>query len=136
MIVGLTISRSKVVPLIAPRETVTLIAPSPDSYTLPVSKKIAGGGGGGGEHERLATPKGRLPKPAMQQIVPPQIIVRNEQPKLAAEPTVVIPPQLHLADNHMPNLGNPAAAALPSAPASTERVRAAGLARAQAAESG
>lgn len=119
VIVGLTISRSKVVPLIAPRETVTLIAPSPDSYTLPVSKTIAGGGGGGGEHELLAAPKGRLPKPAMQQIVPPQIIVRNEQPKLVAEPTVVVPPQLHLAENHMPNLGNPAAAALPSAPASS-----------------
>jgi TonB family protein len=54
----------------------------------------------------------------MQQIAPPQIVVRNEQPKLVAEPTVVVPPQLHLADNHMPDLGIPSAASIPSAPAS------------------
>ena len=99
-------------------ETVTLIAPSPDSYALPVAKKIASGGGGGGDHDKLPAIKGRLPKTAMQQITPPQIIVRNERPKLAVEPTVVVPPQVHLASNHMPNLGNPSAAALPSAPPS------------------
>ncbi len=54
----------------------------------------------------------------MQQITPPQIVVRNEQPKLVAQPTVVVPPELHLADNHMPNLGNPDAVPLPSAPPS------------------
>jgi TonB family protein len=108
----------KVVPQIAPRETVTLIAPSPDSYALPIATKIASGGGGGGEREPLPTPKGRLPKPAMQQITPPQIVVHNEQPKLAVEPTVVVPPQLHLAENRMPTLGDPGAVPLPSAPPS------------------
>jgi protein TonB len=103
---------------VQPHETVTLIAPSPDSYALPVAKKVISGGGGGGDHDKLPAIKGRLPKPAMQQITPPQIIVRNEHPKLAVEPTVVIPPQVHLASNHMPNLGNPSAAALPSAPPS------------------
>jgi protein TonB len=107
----------KVVP-VQQHETVTLIAPSPDSYALPVSTKIASGGGGGGEHDRLTAPKGKLPKAAMQQLTPPQIIVRNEKPKLVAEPTVVVPPQLHIADNHMPNLGNPSAVPLPSAPPS------------------
>ncbi|MHB8217952.1 MAG: energy transducer TonB [Candidatus Sulfotelmatobacter sp.] len=99
-------------------ETVTLIAPSPDSYALPVAKKIASGGGGGGDHDKLPAIKGRLPKLAMQQITPPQIVLHNQHPKLAVEPTVVIPPQVHLASNHMPNLGNPSAAALPSAPPS------------------
>ena len=33
----------------------------------------------------------------MQQIVPPMVVVRNENPKLTAEPTVVVPPQIHLA---------------------------------------
>src|ERR1700676_1997036 len=103
---------------VQPRETVTLIAPSPDSYALPVAKQVISGGGGGGDHDKLPAIKGRLPKPAMQQITPPQIIVRNEHPKLAVEPTVLIPPQVHLASNHMPNLGNPSAAALPSAPPS------------------
>jgi periplasmic protein TonB len=101
------------------RETVTLIAPSPDPYAMPVAKKVVSGGGGGGDHDKLPAIKGKLPKPAMQQITPPQIIVRNEHPKLAVQPTVVIPPQVHLASNHMPNLGSPSAPApLPSAPPS------------------
>jgi periplasmic protein TonB len=108
----------RVVQTVEQHQTVTLIAPSLDSYTLPVAKKIASGGGGGGDHDKLPAIKGRLPKPAMQQITPPQIIVRNEHPRLAVEPTVVIPPQIRLASNHMPNLGNPSAAALPSAPPS------------------
>jgi periplasmic protein TonB len=108
----------QVVQQVRQRETVILIAPSPDSYTLPVAKKIVAGGGGGGDHDRLLAPKGRLPKLAMQQTTPPAIIVRNEQPKLAVEPTVVVPPQVRLAENHMPNLGNPTPAPLPAAPPS------------------
>jgi TonB family protein len=55
----------------------------------------------------------------LQQITPPAIVMRNEKPKLAVQPTVVAPPQVHLAENHMPNLGVPAAApAMPAAPPS------------------
>jgi len=107
-----------VVEQVQKHETVTLIAPSPDSYALPVAKKLASGGGGGGDHDKLQAPKGRLPKQAMEQITPPSIVLRNEHPKLAVAPTVVIPPQVHLAENHMPSLGNPSAAPMPSAPPS------------------
>jgi protein TonB len=100
------------------REVVTLIAPSPDSYTLPMSKKEVAGGGGGGDHDPLPAPKGRLPKFAMQQITPPQIVMRNEKPKLTAEPTVVVPPQVQVAQNHMLNLGTTSAAPMPAAPPS------------------
>jgi len=117
IVAGVTFA-PRVVPSIEKRETVTLIAPSSDSYALPVAAKVAGGGGGGGDRDRLPVPKGRLPKAAMQQIAPAQIVVRNEQPKLAAEPTVMVPPQLHLADNRMPDLGIPSAVSIPSAPAS------------------
>jgi periplasmic protein TonB len=95
-------------------EHVTLIAPSPDSYTMQPSKKEVSGGGGGGDQDRIQAPKGRLPKLAMQQITPPVIVMHNEKPKLTAEPTVVIPPQVHIADNHMPNLG--VSTALPTPP--------------------
>jgi periplasmic protein TonB len=108
----------KVVQKVQQHETVTLIAPSPDSYAMPVAKTVVSGGGGGGDHDKLEAPKGRLPKLAMQQITPPQIIMRNEHPKLAVEPTVVVPPQVRLASNHMPTLGNPSSAVLPSAPPS------------------
>src|SRR5271165_3063247 len=117
IVAGVTFA-PRAVPRVQEHQTVTLIAPSPDSYALPIATKVAGGGGGGGDHDRLAVPKGKLPKAAMQQITPPQIVVRNEQPKLVAEPTVVVPPQVHLADNGMPDLGIPSAASIPSAPAS------------------
>jgi len=101
------------------RQTVTLIAPSPEPYALPVAKKVISGGGGGGDHDVVQAPKGRPPKAALQQITPPAIVVRNQQPKLTAQPTVVAPPQVHLAENHMPNLGVPASApVMPSAPPS------------------
>lgn len=100
------------------REVVILVAPSPDSNILPTSSKLVGGGGGGGDHDPLPAPKGKLPKFAMVQITPPQIVLRNLAPKLTVEPTVIVPPQVHLAENHMPNLGNPSTAALPGAPPS------------------
>jgi protein TonB len=119
LILGGSIFGHKVVAArVEQHQIVTLIAPSPDSYALPVAKKIVSGGGGGGDHDLLPAPKGRLPKFAMQQITPPQIILHNEHPKLTAEPTVVVPPQVRVAENHMPNLGVQAAAAMPSAPPS------------------
>jgi periplasmic protein TonB len=126
-ILGTATFGHQVVAKVQQHEKITLIAPSPDSYALPVAKKVVAGGGGGGDHDVLPETKGRLPKLAMQQIVPPQIVIHNEHPKLTAEPTVVIPPQVHLADNHMPNLGNPVAAAMPSAPPSNGTGSGAGI---------
>jgi len=99
-------------------ETVTLIAPSPDSYALPVAKKVISGGGGGGDRDPVPPPKGHPPKVALQQITPPAIVMRNERPKLTAEPTVVAPPQVHLAENHMPTMGASRAPMMPAAPPS------------------
>ena len=121
-LIGLLLSGAffgrQIVQKVVPHEHVTLIAPTLDNFALPVSKKVVSGGGGGGDHDVLAAPKGRMPKVAMQQITPPAIVVRNEHPKLAVEPTVVVPPQVHLADNHMPNIGMTSSAAMPGAPPS------------------
>jgi TonB family protein len=68
-------------------------------------KDTMGGGGGGGNHELLEASKGKLPKFAKTQIAPPQIL-RIDNPKLAAEPTVVMP-QIKLPDAQMPDLGVP-----------------------------
>ncbi len=99
-------------------ETVTLIAPSPETYALPASKKVTSGGGGGGDHDVIPAPKGHPPKLTVQQITPPAIVMRNEKPKLAVAPTVVAPPSVHLADNHMPNIGAAAPVLMPAAPPS------------------
>jgi len=72
---------------------------------LPVSKTKAGGGGGGGDRDKLQAPKGALPKLSKEQIVPPAIVVRNDNPKLVVEPTVVVPPQIKLPT--MGSLGDP-----------------------------
>ncbi len=100
------------------RQVVTLIAPSPDSYILQVAKKVVSGGGGGGDHDPLPAPKGQPPKAALQQITPPAIVMHNTKPRLPVEPTVVAPPTVTVAENHMPNLGASAAVALPAAPPS------------------
>jgi periplasmic protein TonB len=90
-----------------PQDQITLVAPPDDIPPLPPSKTQAGGGGGGGDRDILQATKGRLPKLAMEQITPPAVVVRNPNPKLAVEPTVVVPPEIHLAFNNMPNLGDP-----------------------------
>jgi protein TonB len=103
---GTILGRRVVAQLQKPQATVTLIAPD-DIPPLPPSKSVAGGGGGGGDRDKLLASKGKLPKFSMQQITPPMVVVRNENPKLAVEPTVVVPPQIHLAMNNMPNFGDP-----------------------------
>lgn len=97
-----------------PKVTVALVDPN-DIPPIKPAKTQVGGGGGGGDRDVLQASKGKLPKFSMQQITPPVVVVRNEHPKLAVEPTVVIPPQVQLAVNNMPNLGDPMAhAVLPS----------------------
>jgi len=100
----------------APTQKVTSLIVDPgDIPALKPSKTQVGGGGGGGDRDVLAASKGKLPKFSMQQIAPPVVVVRNENPKLAVEPTIVIPPEVVLASNNMPNLGDPMAhAVLPS----------------------
>ena len=73
--------------------------------TSPATNSM-GGGGGGGAHDILETPKGKLPKFEQQPIVPPMVAV-NEHPKLAQEAAIMLPKDLQLPNNNMPNLGDP-----------------------------
>jgi protein TonB len=112
--VGYLIGRHVVKATEMPKATVTLVDPD-DLPALKPSKTQVGGGGGGGDRDVLQATKGKLPKFSMQQITPPVVVVRNENPKLAVEPTIVIPPEVKLASNNMPNLGDPMShAILPS----------------------
>jgi TonB family protein len=75
------------------------------AYVLPSSPDKVGGGGGGGDRDKFAAPKGALPKQSMQQITPPAAVIRNLDPKLPVEATVVVPPSIVLP--HSGQLGDP-----------------------------
>ncbi len=99
---------------LAPADTVVVnLGPiediSPYQLTLPPSTKQAGGGGGGGERNPLPQSKGRLPKQALQQLTPPVAVIRNPFPKLAAEPTIVVPPDIRVPNPNLPQYGDPLA---------------------------
>ena len=76
-------------------------------YILPPSASKAGGGGGGGDRDKLAASKGILPRFSREQLTPPVVVIRKENPKLPVEPTVVVPPEIHLALPQAGSLGDP-----------------------------
>jgi len=87
------------------KQQVTGIVVDISPYVLPPSSTKAGGGGGGGDRDKLPASKGALPKLSREQITPPSVVVRNEAPKLAVEPSVVVPPTIPLP--HTGQLGDP-----------------------------
>ena len=114
-IIGLTIAGRQVVKKVE-QPHVTLVNPDL-SEIMPISMKkhdTLAGGGGGGDRDKIQAPKGKLPKFAMQQITPPAMVIRNDHPKLAVEPTVVMPPQVKMMSNNMPNIGDPKSNMMPT----------------------
>jgi len=93
------------VPMAAPvkQAVISLMTPPPPPPIAPKAKQI---GGGGGQHDLGPVTQGHLPKLAQQQIVPPKA-PPTIPPKLAVEPSVVVQPDLKLADNKMPDLAMP-----------------------------
>jgi periplasmic protein TonB len=79
-------------------------------YILPVAPGESNGGGGGGTRDKLPASNGSAPRFANEQLTPPAVVVRNESPKLPADPTVVGPPDLKLPQ--LGQMGDPMAAIL------------------------
>ncbi len=74
-------------PRVDTRESVSVrLAP----YIFPVGYSESHGGGSGGAAEKIRANKGAAPKAAREQLTPP-IILRNLQPKITAEATVIAP---------------------------------------------
>ncbi len=108
-LVAISIAGKKVVQAVQ-QPTVQLISPNLSDFmpmTTKPDKVTMGGGGGGGDHDKLQAPKGRLPKTAMVQYTPPAVVVRNENPKMSVEPTVVIPPNVKVPQVNVASLGDP-----------------------------
>jgi len=68
-------------------------------------RKPGGGGGGGGDRSALPASQGKLPKPSLRQFTPPEAVVRNPDPKLAMEPSILAPPDVDLPAVPLPNYG-------------------------------
>jgi|SRR5438270_669292 len=115
LIIGGTILGRRLVPKIEakPQVTTKLIDPG-DFIPLKPAKTQAGGGGGGGDRDVLQASQGKLPKFSLKpQLAPPTAVIRNMNPKLAVEPTVIVPPDIKVtAMNNMPNLGDPKSTAV------------------------
>jgi len=70
------------------------------------SSRAPHGGGSGGERNPLPATTGRLPIFSHLQLAPPSAR-REENARLAVDPTLIGPPELHLKSSDMPNWGDP-----------------------------
>jgi len=88
------------------QQAVALVAPDPGFYVPPADQQMRGGGGGG---DRSPEPpsKGRAPRFDWEQFTPPTVIIRNENPKLPMDPTLLGPPQIKLPEVNIAQYGDP-----------------------------
>lgn len=77
------------------QQVAEIFAPDPGAY-LPPKPQTLQGGGGGGDRSPLPASKGAPPKFDYTQLTPPTVIIRNQNPILPAEPTVLGPPDIKL----------------------------------------
>ncbi len=93
------------------KEHVLLIAPdiAPFQPKNDVKKQTMGGGGGGGDRSPTPPSKGKLPRVAQKQFVPPTAVIRNENPKMVMEPTIIAQPDAQLPKVDMNQYGDPLA---------------------------
>ena len=92
---------------VAVRTKVAQLSPVEVDLVLPVAPGKIGGGGGGGYRDKVAASKGAPPRFSSEQLTPPAAVVRNEDPILPAEPTVVGPQNLLMP--RFDRLGDPLA---------------------------
>jgi periplasmic protein TonB len=78
-------------------------------YIPPAPPKTVtmGGGGGGGNLNPLPQTKGKLPKIAPKQYVPPTAEPIQNQPKLVMEPTIVLQQDAPIPQVALTNIGDP-----------------------------
>src|SRR5437660_7808581 len=96
------VKMKEVVHLMAPLDIAPYVA-------QPVKPKVLQGGGGGGDRSPTPASKGRAPKFAARQFVPPAAVVNNPNPKLLMDPTLIGPPDVQMPNNNMPVWGDPLA---------------------------
>jgi protein TonB len=86
---------------------VTPLDISPYIAKLPAGNNKAGGGGGGGDRSTLPPTKGKAPRFAMTQFAAPTAVIKNPNPKLPMDPTLLGPPDLKVPNSPLTNMGDP-----------------------------
>ena len=66
-----------------------------------------GGGGGGGQNSPLPPSKGKLPRFDLKQLAPPTPVIKNLDPELVVEPTVIVPDHIQVPRIDMAVFGDP-----------------------------
>jgi protein TonB len=92
----------------AVKQQIDLIAPDIAPYKPTVKQDSMHGGGGGGDRSPTPVSKGKLPKLAKKQFVPP-MISHDPDPKLVMDPTLIIQPDANIPKVNMDQLGDPLA---------------------------
>lgn len=91
--------------------SVTLIIPIDISPYLAQLRNQAnqdsGGGGGGGQNMPTPPSQGKLPRFDTQQLAPPTPVIRNPDPILSVEPTVLVDPSTEIAQLDTNLFGDP-----------------------------
>jgi periplasmic protein TonB len=64
-------------------------------------------GGGGGQNQAAPPQLGRLPRPALRVFTPPVIEIRNLDPRLPVEPTILAPPDAPMPVVNVDQWGDP-----------------------------
>jgi TonB family protein len=90
------------------KQQIDLIAPDIAPYKPTVKKDSMHGGGGGGDRSPTPVSKGKLPKLATKQFVPP-MISHDPDPKLVMDPTLIIQPDANIPKVNTDQLGDPLA---------------------------
>ena len=89
------------------RREVAMLYLSPYEIDLPPAPEESGGGGGGGDRSPEPASAGDLPEPALIQLTAPAVVLRNPEPELPVQPTVIAPPLLMLPSVNLAQLGDP-----------------------------
>jgi periplasmic protein TonB len=84
----------------------SLVMPDVAAYELKPARPSRGGGGGG-DRSPLPASKGRLPKAALREFVPPSAVPANLAPKMTMDAAILAPPDMILPQVNMSNYGDP-----------------------------
>ncbi|HEY1262549.1 MAG TPA: energy transducer TonB [Terriglobales bacterium] len=73
----------------------------PADYRIPAGAGEQHGGGSGGSQDKLMASSGSPPRFSVEQLAPPAIVVREQNPTLPVEPTVIGPPDVTFRPDRM-----------------------------------